>query len=328
MTSFRKLAAAALLVIPLLPACNADLKRRNEDLANSNHQLENELNEVKAQRDDARSRETTLKQQVASAEESKRLAVEQASAAKTAAPNAVAAPAEKRAKGASDEALVRKLSSTLASTKAKVESKNGRACVVLPLGDAFGSGSAELTPQGKRLVREVGKVLAKDLPSDAKLLVAGHSDSDPPKKMKSRFADNRALSFARAQAVTSKRCAPCGLASSSCFPRASRRYSSDRRSFLNCSRSLARGSASSSGTKETPASATTSATPTKGLPSIAVANRSAPRSRSLPCSAARRWRASRGPIRSTRTRSRGRCCAPYCAGSRSVETSCSTHSWG
>jgi len=200
------LSVALFLAVPLMPSCYSDLKRRNDDLANSNHQLENELDQVKAERDEARARETTLQQKASVAEDAARVAREQA-AARPAGATGTTGQATDAVAGRSNAdaaALAKKLSSSIGNSKGSVEVRDGKVCVTLALGDAFNPGSAELTAQGKKAVRDVGAALAKSLPADARLWVAGHTDADPPKKSRDKFKDNRHLSFERAVAVVAE----------------------------------------------------------------------------------------------------------------------------
>lgn len=231
MTTTRWIAIASMIAFPILPSCYSDLKRRNEDLANQNHQLESELNQARAERDEAHSREEMLNRQVAAIREEER-ASRDASAARSTQANwsseptkttEAVKPAEKKSTQQAT-ALAKKLSTGLAGTKATVSTRDGRICILLPLGTSFSPGSADLDTQGKRLVHDVGKVLFRELPKDQRMFVVGHTDSDPPKKSKAKFPDNNALSYARAQAVASelkaigidsKRMVPSGAGESS-----------------------------------------------------------------------------------------------------------------
>ncbi len=199
MNSTRILALVALAGIPLLPACYTDLKKRNEDLANANHQLENELNQVRAERDDSRAREMTLQAKASAAEDAARVAREEMAASATNAGASRGSSSGDRASG-----TARQVQDALASTKASVDTANGRVRVVLPIGESFEPGSAELTSAGKKAVRDIGSRLAKTLPRDARLWIAGHTDADPPQRTKAKYPDNRHLSFSRALEVMSE----------------------------------------------------------------------------------------------------------------------------
>ena len=210
MTTLRWVAMTAFLAIPLLPSCYSDLKKKNEDLANQNRQLESELNQTKAERDEGRSREEILGKQLSSTRDEARTARD-ANSLKSAQPqapdeskptNVSAKPEKKSSQDVS--ALAKKVNSAVSSTKAHVDTKDGRVCITLPLGTCFTPGSAELDAQGKKIVHEIGKALSKDLAKDQKFFVVGHTDSDPPKKSKAKYPDNNALSYARAQSVVTE----------------------------------------------------------------------------------------------------------------------------
>lgn len=215
MTSRRLITIAALLAAAFFPSCNSDLKRRNEDLANQVHQNEVELNQAKAERDEARNREENLQRQVAAARDEARIAKENATVVQTQAQDAMAknektektekvTPVEaKNVNRAEDQkAMAKKLTSSLAARKIAVDAtKDGKVRLVLPLGDSFNSGSAELNADGKKLVKDVAASILKDVSADAHLTIVGHTDSDPIKKSKAKYSDNKALSLARAKEV-------------------------------------------------------------------------------------------------------------------------------
>lgn len=207
MSSMRFAAIATLAAAIFFPSCHSDCKKRNEDLANQVHQYEVDLNQTKAERDESRNREENLQRQVAAARDEARVVRENASnvkaveAPKAEAPEKVAADAKHTNAAEDQKAVAKKLSSALASTKATVDTKDGKLRVILPLGDSFNSGSADLNANGKKLVKEIAKIVQKDVPADAHLTFVGHTDSDPIKKAKAKFADNKALSLARAKEV-------------------------------------------------------------------------------------------------------------------------------
>jgi chemotaxis protein MotB len=201
------IAMASIVAIPFLASCHSDCKKRNEDLANQVHQYEVEMNQVKAERDESRNREENLQRQVVAARDEARIARDSASA-KSATPqvvaeNAVATPKKQDAAPSADDArtVAKKLNAALASSKAVVDVKDGKVRVTMPLGDSFASGSADLTANGKKFIHEVAKAILKDVPAESKITIVGHTDSDPVKKSKSKYADNKALSLARAKEV-------------------------------------------------------------------------------------------------------------------------------
>lgn len=207
MTTFRMIAIASLVAIPFLPSCHSDCTKRNEDLSNQVHQYEVELNQVKAERDESRNREDNLSRQAVAARDEARIVRENANAKMTAAPAVTNEPVAanvketKQAPVDNSKAIAKKLNSALAATKAVVDTKDGKVRVTLPLGEAFASGSADLNAAGKTFIGEVAKAITKDIPADAQITIVGHTDSDPVKKAKAKYPDNKALSLARAKEV-------------------------------------------------------------------------------------------------------------------------------
>ncbi|HKE02066.1 MAG TPA: OmpA family protein [Planctomycetota bacterium] len=200
-SSLRAVSAATLAAVFLFPACYSDLKKQNEAYAGKIHQLENDLQQARAERDESRAREKTIEQQASASEEAARLAHDQPVAAAPAAAAPTHADSDVAHATSASPALAKKLESSLASVKAQVDMKDGRVRIVLPGTDAFGAGSADLSANGKKVCRDVGKAIAAALPKDGLVWVVGHTDADPPKKSKGKFHDNRELSFARASAV-------------------------------------------------------------------------------------------------------------------------------
>ncbi|MFN0207530.1 MAG: flagellar motor protein MotB [Planctomycetota bacterium] len=206
MTTYRMIAIGSLVAIAFLASCHSDCTKRNEDLSNQVHQYEVELNQVKAERDESRNREDNLSRQATAARDEAKIARENANAKMTAAPvvtNDAAANAKevKPTPADNSKALAKKLNSSLAATKAVVDTKDSKVRVVLPLGEAFASGSADLNTAGKTFCAEVAKAIIKDIPADAQITIIGHTDSDPVKKAKAKYPDNKALSLARAKEV-------------------------------------------------------------------------------------------------------------------------------
>ncbi|MBI3819133.1 MAG: OmpA family protein [Planctomycetes bacterium] len=210
MTSMKLFAFATLVAAPLFASCHADCKKRNDDLANQVHQTEVELNQAKAERDEARNREENIQRQLAGARDEARVARENAAAqakvvepvvAKNEKVDAKNAATTKNAEPAETRELVKKLSHALASSKVTVQEKDGKAHLIVPLGESFNPGSAELNANGKKFVKEVAAALKKDTPAEVHLTIVGYTDSDPIKKAKAKYADNKALSLARAKEV-------------------------------------------------------------------------------------------------------------------------------
>lgn len=212
MKTARFMTFTALVAAPLFASCHSDYKKRNEDLSNQVHQYEVDLNQAKAERDEARNREENLQRQLVAAKDEARIArdgsvqpagVRTPEAEVVKANPGVAAEGSERKVASAEEtrAIAKKLSGALASSKAVVETKDGHVRVVLPSSASFAAGSADLDAQGKKTVKEIARAILKDLPADARLTIVGHTDSDPVKKAKSKFADNKALSLARAREV-------------------------------------------------------------------------------------------------------------------------------
>jgi len=94
--------------------------------------------------------------------------------------------------------LARAFKSELEEYQAKLEMTE-RGLVLTFLAEVFfGSGKAEVRPQGKEVLDKVAKVLKEDVP-DSPVAIEGHTDSDPIKH--SDWKSNWELSTARALAV-------------------------------------------------------------------------------------------------------------------------------
>jgi len=89
------------------------------------------------------------------------------------------------------------LKARFAGTGATVELREGLPTLVLPQKLTFASGQAELTSGGKTLLKRIAQVLKTDF-ADQAVRVEGHTDDDPPKKVKARYPTNWELSAARA----------------------------------------------------------------------------------------------------------------------------------
>lgn len=76
--------------------------------------------------------------------------------------------------------------------------RDGVAVITIPSQISFPSGSATLSDNGKAALREVASVLRSRHPGGT-YSIEGHTDTDPISK--SKFANNRDLSLARAMAV-------------------------------------------------------------------------------------------------------------------------------
>jgi chemotaxis protein MotB len=65
--------------------------------------------------------------------------------------------------------------------------------------DMFASGSAEVTPAGRKILGRVAKALAAD--KNCNISIEGHTDDTPIKKSAAKWKTNEALSLARAESV-------------------------------------------------------------------------------------------------------------------------------
>lgn len=86
------------------------------------------------------------------------------------------------------------------SGRLKITIRRGRMVVDLPAQVLFDSGSAELSAEGKKALREVARILRKV--RGKRFIVGGHTDNVKINKRKSPYSSNWALSAARAVTVT------------------------------------------------------------------------------------------------------------------------------
>lgn len=93
------------------------------------------------------------------------------------------------------------------------EDRGGDVVYTVPSAITFPSGSAELSNDGKKALRELAKVLLRDHPRGT-FRIEGHTDSDPISK--SKFANNRELSLARGMAVLTFLVVDCGVSDTQC----------------------------------------------------------------------------------------------------------------
>ncbi len=100
------------------------------------------------------------------------------------------------------KSLTEKFQKMIDSGKLQIVLRHGRMVVKLPAGVLFGSGSAELSKEGKDALREVAGIL-RHVP-DRRFMVAGHTDNlpiDPRAVPPSPFKNNLELSTGRALTV-------------------------------------------------------------------------------------------------------------------------------
>lgn len=95
----------------------------------------------------------------------------------------------------------------------QAEDRGGEVVYTVPSAITFPSGSATLSKDGQKALRELAKVLQRDH-ARGTLRIEGHTDSDPIQK--SKFANNRELSLARAMSVLSFLVEECGLPDQQC----------------------------------------------------------------------------------------------------------------
>jgi chemotaxis protein MotB len=96
--------------------------------------------------------------------------------------------------------MTEKFRKMIDSGKLSVTHRNGRMVVKLPAGVLFGSGSADISNDGRTALKDVAAIL-KQFP-DRRFLVAGHTDNVPIGP--SAYKNNWELSSARALAVTTQ----------------------------------------------------------------------------------------------------------------------------
>ncbi len=115
--------------------------------------------------------------------------------------NTVTAPAQSAAAAQSSAELAaaelsRRFSSEIAEGWLRVNAQNSILNIRFGTGDAFDSGSDEITPRTVQLLDAIGETLATN---DARIVVVGHTDDQPIST--GRFRDNWDLSSARAVSV-------------------------------------------------------------------------------------------------------------------------------
>jgi len=78
--------------------------------------------------------------------------------------------------------------------------EQGNLVITLESGITFGSGSANLTSGGQSTLDRVARTVREEFPGRL-IRVEGHTDTDPIKRTRSKFADNWDLGFNRARSV-------------------------------------------------------------------------------------------------------------------------------
>jgi chemotaxis protein MotB len=93
------------------------------------------------------------------------------------------------------------------------EDRGNDVVYTVPSAITFPSGSATLSKDGQKALRELAKVLQREHPRGI-FRIEGHTDSDPIQK--SKFANNRELSIARGMAVLTFLVEECGVSDTQC----------------------------------------------------------------------------------------------------------------
>ena len=91
-----------------------------------------------------------------------------------------------------------------------VRYRDGRLTIGIDNTVTFSSGSSAVKPTASGVLRRVSDLLQRDF-RGRRIYVEGHTDTDPIKKTRGRYRDNRHLSLERADAVASYLTAKCGL---------------------------------------------------------------------------------------------------------------------
>jgi len=91
--------------------------------------------------------------------------------------------------------------------------RNGNMVITLPSSITFASGQATLSKEGQSALKKVATLLKKEY-AKADYSIEGHTDDEPIKK--SKFENNRELSYARAMAVLAYLVSDCGIKDDDC----------------------------------------------------------------------------------------------------------------
>jgi len=86
-------------------------------------------------------------------------------------------------------------------TDAHVRYRGGRLTIGIPNKVTFASGSTKLLADGRKVLLGVARVLRTNKYRSRRIYVEGHTDSDPIRKTKDKYRNNRHLSVERADAV-------------------------------------------------------------------------------------------------------------------------------
>ncbi len=186
MTPRQSLSILLLCAMPLFTGCAAHYQDLLRD-------RDAEIRELEAQLADARSENAEL---------SRREAAARAELAQK--PKAVEASSE----GSLADRVQRELGS-----ETDVRYESGRLSIGIDNTVTFSSGSTEVKSSANGVLRRVADLLKRDF-RDRRIYVEGHTDTDPIKKTRGRYRNNRHLSLERADAVAAHLIKKCGLAAS------------------------------------------------------------------------------------------------------------------
>lgn len=105
-----------------------------------------------------------------------------------------------QSKTTSEDDLTKQLNALASKEKIWIEEKQNMTTINVPNAVLFTSGSVKLSDEGKRIIDEVWKILAKY--PNREVLIQGHTDNVPiASKFEGRFKSNWELSSSRAHSV-------------------------------------------------------------------------------------------------------------------------------
>ncbi|MCI0587843.1 MAG: OmpA family protein [Planctomycetes bacterium] len=177
--------AVCLLALGAGSGCTAKYKKELDERNRELRTVREERDDLRAQVDELKAKERLYLDQLA--------ALKNADGAK---PLAAAAPDPLQSR---TEEKARAIAEELKDTGVETDLRDGRIVLTVPSSITFSSGKADLTEKGKAALRKVAAALKAQYAS-GKIWVEGHTDNEPIKR--SKFRTNRALSLARAGAVS------------------------------------------------------------------------------------------------------------------------------
>ena len=183
---FGSVVAVCLLALGAGSGCTAKYKKELDERNRELRTVREERDDLRAQVDELKAKERLYLDQLAarkSADGAKPLAA-------AAAPDPLQSRTEEKARAIAEE---------LKDTGVETDLRDGRIVLTVPSSITFSSGKADLTEKGKAALRKVAAALKAQYAS-GKIWVEGHTDNEPIKR--SKYGTNRALSLARAGAVS------------------------------------------------------------------------------------------------------------------------------